>query len=80
MVMKMANIIMMASIVVKEAGTKVAQFMGYNNLKLNRYKCNKWNTFEAWYFWDSTTGFGKSLSFTYGGFCDLIQVPTCDTE
>ena len=41
---------MMVSSVVKEVGAKVAQFMGSITLNLNRYKCNKWNTFKAQYF------------------------------
>ena len=60
---------MMASSVVKEVGTKVAQFMGYKTFNLNRYKCNKWNTFKARHFWDSTTGFGKSLDKVCFIFC-----------
>ena len=42
------------NIVVKKVGTKVAQFMGYNNLKPEQNKCNKRNTFKAKHFRDST--------------------------
>ena len=78
---------MMASSVVKEVGTKVAQFMGYNKLKPEQVATNviigilsKHNIFGILPL-DLASPLTKFiLYFAYGRFCDLIQVPTRDPE
>ena len=67
-VMKMASIWWQV-VLLRKLVIKLLNLWVTINLNLNRYKCNKWNAFKVRYFWDSTTGFSKSLNKVLFKFC-----------